>query len=366
MKLVCEGLDLSEAVLRVSKGTSNKTTNPILEGIKLVAEEDYLVLRATDEVLSIEKKIKADVKIEGETVVPGRFFSKYTRKLTNEQIELTLTDKNVLNIKYTDSLGTIQCLNPMEFPNQKEIDNENYFEIKKIDLKNLINKSIFAVAQDDIRPILKGCLIEVKGSQVKAVALDGFRIAVVARPVVAKTNDFRVTVPARSLSEISKLLDDSEDVVRVYVSKNYIMLDLEDTKISSRLLDGEFINYEQIFPTNFTTVVTINKSQLEDALDRAALLSRIDRNNLVRFEITDKVMLLTSKSEIGDIRENITIALHGNDLNISFNARYFTEAMRATTDEFIKINFTTPIAPCVITGTENSDYSYLILPVRSL
>ncbi len=366
MKLVCEGLDLSEAVLRVSKGTSNKTTNPILEGIKLFAEENFLLLRATDEVLSIEKKIKADVKIEGETVVPGKFFSEYTRKLTNEQIELTLTDKNVLNIKYTDSLGTIQCLNPQEFPSQKEIENGDYFEIKQVDLKSLINKSIFAVAQDDIRPILRGCLLEVKGEDVKAVALDGFRIAVVSRKVAGKTNDFRVTVPSRSLSEISKLLDDSEDLVRIYVSKNYIMLHLNDTKITSRLLDGEFINYEQIIPSNFTTVVTINKAQLEDALDRAALLSRIDRNNLVRFEITDKVMLLTSKSDIGDIRENITIALNGNDLNISFNARYFTEALRATTDEFIKINFTTAIAPCVITGAESNDYLYLILPVRSL
>lgn len=366
MKIVCEGLDLSEAVLKVSKGTSNKTTNPILEGIKLVADENYLLLRATDEVLSIEKKIKADVRMEGETVVPGKFFSEYTKKLTNEQIELTLTDKNILNIKYTDSVGTIQCLNPAEFPNAKDVENGNYFEVSQSDLKSLINKSIFAVAQDDIRPILKGCLLEVKGDEVKAVALDGFRIAVVKRPLASKTGDFRVTVPSRSLSEISKLLEDTDETVRIYVSKNYIMLELNDTKIISRLLDGDFINYEQIIPSNFSTVVTINKAQLEDALDRAALLSRIDRNNLVKFEITDKVMLLTSKSDIGDIRENITIALDGNDLNISFNARYFTEALRATTDEFIKINFTTAIAPCVITGAENSDYLYLILPVRSL
>ena len=143
MKIVCEGLDLSEAVLKVSKGTSNKTTNPILEGIKLVADEDYLLLRATDEVLSIEKKIKADVRMEGEIVVPGKFFSEYTKKLTNEQIELTLTDRNILNIKYTDSVGTIQCLNANEFPSSKEVENSNYFEVTQSDLKSLINKSIF-------------------------------------------------------------------------------------------------------------------------------------------------------------------------------------------------------------------------------
>ena len=162
------------------------------------------------------------------------------------------------------------------------------------------------------------------------------------------------------------MLDDSEKIFRVYVQKNYIMLELNDTKITSRLLDGDFINYEQIIPSAFTTEITINKSQLEDALDRAALLSRIDRNNLVKFEIADKILVLTSKSDIGDIRENITIALNGNDLNISFNARYFTEALRATSDEFIKIKFTTSIAPCVLTAVNSEEYIYLILPVRSL
>ena len=205
MKLVCEGLDLFDAVVKVSKGASNKTTNPILEGIKLTCDEDYLLLRATDEILSIEKKIRAEVKMEGETVVPGKFFSEYTRKLTNEQIELSLNEKNVLTIKYTDSVGSIQCLDPKEFPVAKQIEDGDYFEIKQIDFKNLINKTIFAVAQDDIRPILKGCLLEVKGNEIKSVALDGFRIAVMKKEISAKTGDFRVTVPARSLSEISKL-----------------------------------------------------------------------------------------------------------------------------------------------------------------
>ena len=111
MKVICEGTDLADAVLKVSKGTSTKTTNPILEGIKLVAEEDFITLSATDLEMSIEKTIKANVQIEGETVVPGRFFSEYIKKLNNEQIELNVDDKNMLSIKYTDSVGKIQCLN---------------------------------------------------------------------------------------------------------------------------------------------------------------------------------------------------------------------------------------------------------------
>ena len=142
------------------------------------------------------------------------------------------------------------------------------------------------------------------------------------------------------------------------------MIDLNETRITTRLLDGDYLNYRQIIPQNFSTSLILNKDQLEDALERASLLSRIDKNNLVKFEITDKVMVLSSKSELGDIKENITISLTGNDLTIAFNARYFSEALRVTSDEFLKMSFMSPVAPCVITPNEGDEFLYLILPVR--
>ena len=364
MKIICEGLSLSESLLIVSKGTSSRTTNPILEGIKLTAEEDYLTLSATDLELSIEKSIRAEVKLEGETVVPGKLFNEYIKKLSDEQIELNLNDKNILSIKYTDSVGKIQCLNANEFPQIKKLDYTEYFEITKNNLKQLINKSIFSVAAEDTRPILKGCKFEVTEGTVKAIALDGYRLAVVKKPIVSTTGNFNVIIPARSLNEISKLLDDSNDIVKVFIQKNHLMIDLEETRITTRLLDGDYLNYRQIIPTNFNTSLILNKDQLADALERASLLSRIDKNNLVKFDITDKVMVLSSKSELGDIKENITISLNGNDLTIAFNARYFTEALRVTNDEFLRMNFMSPVAPCVITPNEGDEFLYLILPVR--
>ena len=364
MKIMCEGLELSDALLVVSKGTSSKTTNPILEGIKLTAEEDYLTLSATDLELSIEKTIHADVKLEGEIVVPGKLFNEYIKKLSNEQIELNLNEKNILSIKYTDSVGKIQCLKANEFPNIKKLDYNDYFEITHNELRQLINKSIFSVAVEDSRPILKGCKIEVEGDTIKAVALDGYRLAVVKKKVVSTTGKFSIIVPARSLNEISKLLDDSDEVVKVYIQKNHLMIDLNETKITTRLLDGDYLNYNQIIPSNFNSKIILNTQQLQEALDRASLLCRIDKNNLVKFEITDKVMVLSSRSELGDIKENITISLDGNDLTIAFNARYFSEALRVTEDEFLRLNFISPVAPCVITPNEGDEFLYLILPVR--
>ena len=367
MKLICEGLDLSDAVLKVIRATATRTTNPILEGIKLYASEDTLTLSATDLEISIEKTIPADVKIQGEVVVPGKFFADFVKKLSNEQIELSLTDQNTIRIQYTDSEGYLQCMNADEFPIIKEIYSPEKINIKKSDLKKLIDKTIFSVAIDDARPILKGCLFEVNNNQMTSVALDGYRLAMVKTSVTSSTEKLNCIVPARSLNEISKLIniENENDTIDILIGQNHLLIDDGKVKILTRLLEGEFINYKQVIPSSTSTTVLVNKAQLEDGLERASSLARMDKNNLVRFDIRDKILTLTSASNIGNVTENITISLEGKDLSIAFNARYLSDCMHTISDEFIKINFTSSIAPCTICSAEDEDkYLYLILPVR--
>lgn len=364
MKLICEGLDLSDAVLKVLRATAVRTTNPILEGIKLHASEDALTLSATDLEISIEKTIPADVKIPGDVVVPGKFFADFVKKLSNEQIELTLTDQNTLKIKYTDSEGYLQCLSADEFPIIKELVGPETITIGTDDLKNLIDKTIFSVAVDDARPILKGCLFEIENNQITSVALDGYRLAMVKTEVQSTAKKLSCIVPARSLNEISKLVSTENPTIDILISQNHLLVNDGSVKIITRLLEGEFINYRQVIPTTTTTTITVGKAQLEDGLDRASLLARMDKNNLVRFDIRDKVLTLTSASNIGNVTENITISLEGKDLAIAFNARYLSDCMHTINDEFIKINFTSQIAPCTICSAEEDKYLYLILPVR--
>lgn len=359
----CDGLDLSEAVNKVLKAVSSKTISPILEGIKISAYGDSVVLSGTDLELSITKTIKAEVIDEGQTVVPGKLFGEYLRKLTNEQISLELNERNQLRISYSDSEGFIQCMDVLEFPELKNIDKEQYFEVNRADLKNLINNVIFAVAVDDSRPILKGVLFEINDDSVRAVALDGFRMAMANKKLISTTDNFSFIVPARSLAEISKMLDGDEGV-KVYVHSNNLMVDMNDTIITTRLLEGQFINYRQILNSNFNTTVSIKKSQLEDAIDRASLLSKGDKNSRVKFDITENSLVLTSDSEIGNVKENITVSMKGADITIAFNSKYFTDCLRATEDEYIKINFSNSISHCIVTPSENEDYLFLILPVR--
>ncbi|MBE7076531.1 MAG: DNA polymerase III subunit beta [Clostridiales bacterium] len=364
MKFRCDGLELSEAIGVVSKAISSKTTSQILEGIKMSCVDDKLVLSATDLEISIEKTIRAEVETEGETVVPGRLFGEYIKKLTNEQIECELNEKNQLKIAYTDSEGVLQCMEINEFPKLKEIDKDNFFEISKEDFKSLINSVFYAVAQDDSRPILKGVLLEIAENSIRAVAVDGCRLSIANKKLVSSTKDFNLIIPGRNIYDIIKMMD-NEGNVKVYVHSNNIMVDLGDTIVINRLIDGQFINYKQIVPKEFSTVVTINKEQLEDAIDRASVLSRVDKNNLVKFDIREKNLMLTSNSELGNTKENITVGLKGNDLNISFNSKYFTDCLKVVDNQYVKMSFNSSILPCVISPCEGDDFLFLILPVRA-
>ena len=366
MKVICEGLDLSDAVMKVIKAASQKSPNPVLEGIKIKAENNTLTFTATDTELAIEKKIKADVKIEGETVVPGRIFSEFVKKINYDTIEMTLSENLQLKLKYTDSEGVFQCMSAAEYPALEEVKSAQKFSIVKKEIKDLINKIVFSAASDESRPILKGVLFEIDDVSMNGVAVDGFRLALCTKPIENSTAKMNAVVPGKSLMEIAKLVDDSEEIITFHIQKNYLMADFNGTRIITRLLEGDFFSYKQILaPKDYSTVITINREQLENGLERASLLARGDKNNLVKFDIKDKILELTSNSEMGNIREKIPVGLEGKDLTIAFNAKYYTDALRALNEEFVKIKFTSPSSPCIITSVEKEyEYTYLILPVR--
>lgn len=365
MKLICNGNDLSDAVGKVYKAVSNKTTTPILEGIKLKAEAGTLTLSATDLELAIEKSIVADVKISGETVVPGRFFAEFVKKLTQQQIELSFSDGNRLKIRYGDSEGVLQCMDAAEFPQIKELSEAQKFTIIKKEFRDLINKISFSVSLDDSRPMLKGVLLEIDKLTVTGVALDGYRLAKCVKPIEKTTAMMSAVVPKKCIDEICRLVEDNDDPVEVAIQKNYLCVNLGHTKVTTRLLDGDFVNYKQIIPANFESSVTIPKESFESGLERAILLAKSEKNNLVKFDIKENMMVLSSNSDIGNIEEKISVKLNGMDIVIAFNARYFTELLRYVECDTIMMRFINTTSPCVIEpGSGVEDFMYLVLPVR--
>lgn len=367
MKFTCRGLELADAVLKVVKASAVRTTNPILECVKLTAEDDNLTLMCSDLELTIIKKIKADVKVEGEAVIPAKFFSEFARKISTEQITFTMRENNVMEVLYGDNTGIIQCQNAEEFPEPKELKEPNQFEIKSNDLRDLVMKASVAVAQDDSRPMLRGILLEVTANELKGVALDGVRMGVVTKPLYNPSLEFGIIVTARSLVEIVKILPENNEKITVFTQRNHLKIDLGDTIFITRLLGQkeDFVSYNQILPSNFTTEMVINRQKLYNAIERASLLNWSERNHIIKLTIKKGNLTINSESEQGNITENIPIEYTGNDLVIDFNGRLIIDSLHVIGDEYIKMQFGGQMNPCLIVpNNENKEYLYLILPMR--
>ncbi len=363
MKLICDGLDLSDAVLKVSKALSIKSTNPILEGIKITAKGDTLTLLATDMELTIERKIKADVLMEGETVVVGKYFVEFAKKLEKEQVELCRLFDGQLQIKYSNSESELQVFPAENFPKLEKDEEGNYFEISQADFKKVVERTVFACSTDDSRPILKGCLFEIKDDILTSVALDGFRMAVVKKPVNA-SGDMKAVIPARTLSEIVRILDKDDNNIKVFLQKNSLFVEVENTCLFSRLIEGEFVKYNHILPTAFSNSVTVNRQALLNSIERASIVARNDRYNVIKFDVKEEIMNISAKAEVGNVNENVNVNLTGKDIAIAFNGKYIMEYLKISGDEFITLNLNTPIDPCVLTSVGRDDFLYLVLPVR--
>lgn len=363
MKVICQGNELSEALAKVVKALPVKRTTPILDGVKIKAEGDTLTLFATDLELAIEKKINAEVLIEGEIVVPGKLFADYAKKIEQEQVELDGTNPNRLSIRYIESELFINCFSADEYPVFKEVDTQNSFIILKKDFKQIINRIIFNVAVDEARPTLRGVCLNIKEDELEAVASDGYRLALSKANIQNAGVIKKIVVPAKSMGEVARLIDDGEETVKVYVEDNYMMIDLFHTKIVTRLISEEYINYEKIIPVIFTTEVTVDKKMLEESVERVALINRLEKRSCVKMEIKEDVLQLSAHSEDGDINERVSIGLKGKDLTIGFNAKYITDSMHAIDEKLVTLNFTTSTAPSIIKG-ESDRWLYLILPLR--
>ncbi|MBP5356835.1 MAG: DNA polymerase III subunit beta [Clostridia bacterium] len=372
MKLFCDGNDLILAVAKVVKALGSKTTSPVLESIKMDAEPGTLTLCATDNEMRIETSICADVDLAGSVLVPGRLFSDFTKKLSNQKIELEEIGTK-LKVRYAESRGELSCTNADEFPAADSIndgdslDKVSSFTMGAAGLRELIDKVAFAVALSDKKlPILRGVLIEVKGREVTGVAVDGVRMAKCVKPIDASTGDFSVVIPSRSINEIARFLDGDEEKITVFVKDNKLKIDLGHTVITSQLLVGEYPDYNRLLPSSIQTSVIVLTEPLSSGLERAALLSKEENSNSVYFSIGERVISLTSASGKGNLDEKISVVTNGPDLDIAFNCKFFNEVLRASGCEQVTIKFVGPNRPCIIEpcgGEEN--FTYLILPVRT-
>lgn len=364
MKLVCEGIELSDAVLKVVKACSTKTTVPVLECIKLSAKNDSLLLSATDGEISILKSIKAEIYEEGEICVPGRYFADFIKKLEGVQITLSSEGKS-MEIEYVDSQTSMQVLSVEDFPKIDTEISENSFKLKTKDLKTLISSTSFCCATDDSRPILKGCQFIISEDKVCVTALDGFRLATAECKIVASTGNIEIICPARTLNEIEKMMPDEDGETEIFVQKGMILVSYDNTVLTSRLYGGDFIKKENIIPKSFITTVKIEKDLLKASIERAAILVRSDKNSLIIFDISGDRIEISSASEIGNVQEPVKAEIDGKDVKIAMNSKFIIDAVNALDEKEIVLSFNNQVQPFICQNAENKQKLYLILPVRT-
>lgn len=365
MKFNCSIDELANALNIAQKAVSSKTTNEILKGILFKAYDQSLLLRSSDLEIGVQVIIPAQVEREGDIVLTAHLISELIRKLKGSDVFFESDDKNQVKIKCLLSNFTLKGLPADEFPDFPQVIEDHHFSIKATDLRELIKGTLFSVATNENIPVLTGVKIEINEDNINLVTLDGYRLAFRTGKIEnTLKEEIAVIVPAKSLAEISKISATYTEAISVKFSKNQIFFEMEDIQFTSRLLEGDFINYKQIIPSEKTTHVRINRQLLIESSERAALLAREGKNNLIKMEFNQDQLILTSNSEVGDVFEIIPIVNEGEPIKIAFNSKFLIEALKVIEDDEFTMDMTTSVGPGVLLPLEGQKFLYLILPVR--
>ena len=369
MKLICEKDNILKALNSVTKAVATKTTMPILEGILIQTNDNEVKFTTNDLEIGIEYIINCEVKEQGSTVVNAIMFSEIIRRLPDSEIKITLDDKDLLVIECEGSLYKLATMKPEEFPELPQINIENSIEMEQNALKDMIRKTIFAVSTEENRPIFTGCLFEIKNNKLNVVAVDGFRLAWKSKFLQNKINDFTAVIPGRTLNEINKIIIDSYDTIKIGVAKNQALFEMENCKIVTRLLDGEFLNYSSVIPENWETRIRVDKNAIQNCFERISLISASsiekEKKYPVKINIDIGKVTISCTNQTGDAKEEMYVTTEGKNLEAGFNPKYFLDALRAIDDQEVFIDFGTSISPCIIRPVEEGgDYIYMVLPIR--
>ena len=366
MQFTCPVSKLIEGLQIATKALAARTANPILEGVLVETDEDTVILTCSDERITIVTRIDAQVTQHGRGVVPGKLFNEIIRRLPDGDVTVNMNDRFSFNIRSGATRLNIAGQDADLFPRLPQMDNEREISLPQDMLRDMIQKTEFAIAAEDMREVLTGCYLEIAGGDVTMVALDGYRLALKRAKCSDVLEKLSAIIPGRAVGDIGKLLSEDENAfAQLSFGGNKLNIRLEKTEIFVILVEGEYVNYRQVIPKQFGTRVTLELEPFRRCVDRAALIAREGNNNRLLLRISDGEMVIEAHSQIGDVHEELEIQQEGGDLNIAFNVKYLIDVVRYIDAEKIEMNLNSPITPCVITPVNDPDYVHLVLPVRT-
>ena len=364
----CEKQILSDAVSTVMKAAGNKASIPILEGILIHTDEDSIILKANNLELGIECRIPAQIREDG-AIVTGdvRIFYEVIRKLPPGMVDITVQDNFSMTVKNGKSVYNIVGMNPEEFPELPEVLEDSGITLTAETLKKMIRRTVYAAAIKNERPALTGVFFEIEPEVIHMVALDGFRMAIHNEPLSENPDEepYSFIVPARTLLELSKILGDDETPVRITASTKHVLFTVENTKIVSRLLSGEYFQYRQIIPTDFKIQTQLQMRDLLTCVERADPIVSTDvYKNPVVMTLSGDTLAIDCITAVGKAHDVIEIPDCGSEIRIGFNQRYLHDALSACDCEEIILEFNGNRNPCIIRPAEGDEFLFMVLPVR--
>ena len=364
MKFSCEKYLLQNACATAARATASKSPIQALEGLLLEASADVKVT-GYDLKKGIYTRFAADVAQAGSIVVNSRLFGEIIRKLP-DGIVTVATDGLNINVKCGKSDFNIMGLSPDDYPEIPVVDGQNQISLPEKILRSMINQTIFAVADSDVRPIYTGTLFEVSGDELTLVSVDGYRLAKRSEKLDStKMENCSFVVPGAALSDIERICEDSEDPVSVSVGQKHISFSIGETVVISRRLEGEFLNYKKSIPESFRHVLKVERGELMAVIDRVSLIISEKNSSPVHLFLNDGSIECSCVTPIGKAEDVCLCEGSGEGLEIGFNDRYLMDALKAAGKEELLLCLNTASSPCILKAADGSEtFTYMILPVR--
>lgn len=366
MKLLCSKKDLLTGVNIVSKAVSNKTTSDILGCILVEAQDRQIKLTGNDTELGIETIVHGKTKEEGKIALDAKLFSEIVRKLPDSDAVYIETEPSGRTlIQCEKSNFQIMGRTGKDFTTLPDIQKNTHIRLSSFLLKEIIRQTLFSIAENDTNRIMSGELFEIKGNNFRVASLDGHRISI--RNIELKDevpSEIRVIVPGKALNELSKILSgENEDEILIYFTEQHILFEMENTKVVSRLIEGNFFQIDQMLSTDYETKIVVNKKELYDCIDRATLFVKESDRQPIILHISEQNMELSINSMLGSMKADLDIYKQGRDILIGFNPRFLLDAIKVIDDDEITIYLINSKAPCFIKD-DDEKYIYLILPIN--
>ena len=365
MRFTCEKSMLSMGLGIAARTVAQKSSLSVIEGI-LCRAGHGVSLTGYNMETAITYCVEAEVAEPGACILPSRLFSDIIRRLPEGPVTVLVDDSYKVSIRAGFASFTISAESAEDYPELPDVNTGRPVKIPQNKLKELISGTLFAVSENQGRPIHTGVKFEVEDNAVSAIAVDGFRLARRTwHPEEAIGRQLSFVVPAPGLKEVEKLVTDSEDAAALTLGPKHILFEIGAATLVCRLLEGDFLDWRKVVPTGCPIRLCANVGELASSIERVGLIVSEKYKSPVRCVFGDNVLQLRTQTTIGAAEDRCSFAGNGKDLEIGFNVRYLADALRVVPSEEVMLELTNGLSPIVLTpADEKHDFAYMILPVR--